>query len=390
MASSSGDNIKIVSEEEATAFCCRNDLQTASAAFGSPKELRYIVVDCGGAGTNVTVNALNMATSKISEIQTASGGPWGGAEIAQKVLKLIRRGIGEDVARRVDDCFWLEFERSKLGSLKLPEEGNKAIVELPMALFQALAAAGVLKKPTKVKGIEYRAKRMAFVIERDLIMECYSEVVDNIVRHVKGLLQRVDNIHCILVVGGLAGCSLIPTRMKAAFQTSKCHVICPINPAMSVVKGSVMYGQNPYFNRARVSKYSYGIHTSMPFKDGVHPEENRFQHNGMQFCHSIFAALVRRGDVIDGSKPITKTINVASAAQKGMHLYIYRSRDRHVRYTDSVNCECVLVLCVESPRVELGMDRAVELSIEFRQSTIEVRAVDKRSGVISHASFREH
>ena len=393
MASSASDNIEIALEPEAAALSCRVDLSNAWVTLDKPKQLRYIVVDCGGGTVDVTVNSLDMATNKIDEIQAATGGPWGGTEVDKKIKEAIQRGIGQDVANKVDESHWLQFERNKIEEgKKLPEEGAKAIFELTAELFQAInAAGGGLRKnqPLKINGAEYRSKRNAFVFDRDLIIECYSEAINNTVKHVKGLMQRLDNIHCVLIVGGFADCPLLLQRMEEAFKTSKCRIIHPSNASLSVVKGAVMYGQNPDIVQSRVSKYTYGIDTSVPFEEGVHPEKNRFRDGDKDLCRRIFAAYVKQGDSIEIGSAITKTINAATASQKGMRLQLYRSSDRNVTYTDEAGCERLLVLRVEMPRVELGLDRAVELTMDFSRTTLQLKAVDKSSGITGNTTYNE-
>ena len=393
MANSESDNIEIASESDAAVKSCRVDLFNVWVSLGSPRHLRYIVVDCGGEMVGVTINSLDTVTDKISEIHAATGGPWGGTAVDKKVKEVIQRGIGQDVANKVNESHWLQFERNKIDEgKKLLEEGAKAIFELTEELFLAInAAGGGLKKnqPLKVKGAEYRQKRNAFVFDPDLIVECYTEAINNTVQHVKGLMQRLDNIHCILIVGGFADCPLLRQRIEEAFKTSKCHIIHPTNASLSVVKGAVMYGQNPDIVQSHVSSYSYGIDTSVPFEEGVHPERNRIRDGDKDICRRVFSAFVKQGDFIKAGSAITKFIEVSTATQTEMCIGLYRSADRNVKYTDEMRCEVVHVLRVKMPRVELGLDRAVELTMDFGHTTLQLTARHLRSGITGTTVYNE-
>ena len=393
MANSASDNIEIALEPEAAALSCRVDLANTWVTVDKPKQLRYIVVDCGGGTVDVTVNSLDMATNKIDEIQAATGGPWGGMEVDKKIKEAIQRGIGQDVANKVDESHWLQFERNKIEEgKKLPEEGAKAIFELTAELFQGInAAGGGLRKnqPLKINGAEYRSKRNAFVFDRDLINECYSEAINNTVKHVKGLMQRLDNIHCILIVGGFADCPLLRQRIEEAFKTSKCRIIHPTNASLSVLKGAVIYGQ-PDVVECRTCKYTYGIDTSVPFEEGVHPEKNRFQDGDKDLCRHLFSTYVKQGDNIEIGSAITKTIKVATAKQRGMCVQLFQSSDRNVKYTTEPSCERLLEVHVERPLVELGLDRAVEVTMVFFsncKTTLQLKAVDLSSGITASAQL---
>ena len=391
MANSASDNIEIAFESDAAAMSCRVDMSNVWVSLGRPMHLRYIVVDCGGEMVHVTTNSLDTVTNQISEIYAATGRPWGGTEVDKKIKEVIQRGIGQDVANKVNESHWLQFERNKIDEgKKLLEEGAKAIFELTEELFLAInAAGGGLKKnqPLKVKGAEYRWRRHAFVFDPDLIVECYTEAINNTVQHVKGLMQRLDNIHCILIVGGFAECPLLLQRMEEAFKTSKCRIIHPTNASLSVVKGAVMYGQNPYIIQSCFSMCSYGIDTSVPFIEGVHPEKNRIRHGDKDLCGRVFSALVNQGDIIEMGTAITKRMNMPTAAQTEMCVGLFRSFDRNVQYTDEVGCELLLVLRIQLPPLKLGLDRAVELILDFSPTTLHFKARDLSTGNTATAVY---
>ena len=392
MANPSGDNIEIALEPEAASLACRIDLQSAWNNLGKPPKLRYIVVDCGGGTVDVTVDEVDMATSEINEVHAASGGAWGGTEVDKRVLDVIHRAIGVQVAKKIDQSSWLIFERNCIeDGKKIPEEGSKAVIDITTELLQAISEAGgnLAGEGSKVKGVDYRKRRSAFNFTPEVMEECYGEPIDQIVAHTRKVLADVGNIHCILMVGGFSECPLLMRRMEETFQTASLRVIRPSSASLAVVKGAVMYGQNPNIVQSRVLRYSYGIDSSVEFVDGKHPEHLRRRDDGVDYCRHVFAPYARAGDTMRVDSKVTIPIQPQSAQQKAMRLQLYRSKSKNVEYTTEAGCEALLVFRVNMPRLDEGMDRVVNVTMDFSRTSLNIKALDLSSGQTVNAQYND-
>lgn len=94
-------------------------------------------------------------------------------------------------------------------------------------------------------------------IDRELIADFISDVASNIVKDIRYTLKKVktheirhehdEAIRTFIVVGGFSKSQIVRQTFRKAFPTFR--IIYPLNEDadLAVVKGAVLYGQNPHY-----------------------------------------------------------------------------------------------------------------------------------------------
>ena len=77
------------------------------------------------------------------------------------------------------------------------------------------------------------------------------------------------SIGTILMVGGFSQSPVLYDGIKSAFPNME--VICPQDAVLTIVKGAVMFGNNPRLIQERISPRTYGICVNAPFDSTQHP-----------------------------------------------------------------------------------------------------------------------
>ena len=221
-------------------------------AAGQPEKLRYIVADCGGGTVDVAVHDRRMTGSHenaIAEVIHPSGGPWGGTVVDQNILNYIKSLLGEHV-KKVDESTWeqlerLQIEKAKRTAYESEVNPTQVKVELGPEIVTKLATAGVDLKAVLdgVEGVDYRKRAGAIMLDIALFEKCFDEPCRDIVNHLQKVVAAAGNVHCLILVGGFSESPTLRRRLESGLPKMK--IIKASEPSLAVVKGAVIYGQNP-------------------------------------------------------------------------------------------------------------------------------------------------
>ena len=251
-SSGPSENFDIIIEPHAVGVACLEEIQSVWRAAGRPDTLRYIVADCGGGTVDVAVHDRRLTESgqnAISEVIRPCGGPWGGAVVDQKILELIKSFLG-DHAKHVDEATWRQLERGQVERAKRDAfvsdaHPTQVKIELCPEIVTSLASAGVDLKTvlSSVAGVDYRKRAGAVIVSIDLFENCFDEPCRKIVQHLRKILDEVKPVHCLMLAGGFSESVTLRRRLESELRRTR--IINAADPSLAVVRGAVMFGQNP-------------------------------------------------------------------------------------------------------------------------------------------------
>ena len=105
--------------------------------------------------------------------------------------------------------------------------------------------------------LKFKADLMIKTSTIDSIITLMKNTVSN--RSTNGVSHIVSNI---LMVGGLSECPMIQEAVHSAFPDNQ--IIIPVNADLSVLKGAVLFGHRPDYNRSEL--YYNGVHAVTSIK----------------------------------------------------------------------------------------------------------------------------
>ncbi|XP_052814768.1 heat shock 70 kDa protein 12A-like [Mya arenaria] len=329
-----------VFEPEAAAIFCKNEYETAD----DPRQkdifkanCNFILIDLGGGTVDVTAHKVN-DDGTLDALMPPSGGPWGGNNVNRKFFELLENIFGAEVFRRfsaeeMDER--LELERSF--EVKKRLDGQFSI-KLPARLIE-LAGVTQIQESQHAPKVTFRKDKL--FINASTVLDIFEETIEQTIVHVSEQLQKADlqNVSTIVLVGGFAESKILQQMMKSRFDPNIYMLVIPQAPELAVLKGAVLYGLDESVIRSHRMPYTVGIDSSVPFEEGIHPEQRRNFQNGSYKCTDIFKVFIKRGERIQPDlESATYEVRATNPEEAVIELY-KTDRDDTPTYTS----DCTLL-----------------------------------------------
>lgn len=254
---------------------------------------KFIVVD-GGGGT-VDISAQQVAENgDLNTIHRACGGPYGGEFINQEFRKILSRVCGGDVLREFREKH-IEDYLDVMKSFEIKKKtfvGGNIVVKLPTTLSDILSETTGCSLEDLIQNGSLRddlkVKRDKLFIDERMFRGFFSQSIKCIVEEIKNVLEnpRCAGTSTIMLVGGLSESDIIRSGLQQAYPDKQLFI--PLEGGLAVLKGAVLYGQNPTVVTSRTCSHTYGVAVMEPFKQGVHDIQKRIIINEEEFCDDIF------------------------------------------------------------------------------------------------------
>jgi len=293
--------------------------------------------------------------------------------------------VGNDVlddfqAQAIDDYIdtFREFEIKKRSFTTGMQ--SKITLRIPTALAEFFKAKThkslgdyITEQSRFRKDIEWTAGKLR--INPSVAEGLFANSCDSMVAHLKELFKTevLTNVDVILMVGGFSESPLLQEKIKTSFPRKK--IIIPSDAGLAVLKGAVIYGHDPSVIQERRARYTYGVGTSFPFKEGVDPEDKRLDIEGKSYCNDKFSLHVTIGQPLKfGEAQVVKSYNPASPDQKAIKFEFYATTEKEPNFVTDKGCtqigNCKITIA------GTGIDRAVEVRMIFSGTELYAEAED--------------
>lgn len=215
----------------------------------------------------------------------------------------------------------------------------------------------------------------------------FKDACESASKHLKSLfeVEEVADVPTILMVGGFSESPMLQDAVRNTFPDKK--VIVPADSGLAVLRGAVIFGHEPNVIQERRCRYTYGVDTSVVFKDGVHLEAKRHKlSDGREFCEDIFDRHVNIGQIVaNGEKQTMRSYTPVSADQTSLAFNFYASTDREPMYVTEASCTKIGSLTVDI--AGSGLDREVTVQLAFGDTELHVEVIEKDTKTSSKAKL---
>lgn len=369
------DNLTLALEPEGAAMFCKY-LALDKKEHGDSTELktfdenaRFMVVDLGGGTIDITVSEV-LVTGQLREIYNATGGPWGGNYINDRIIKTLKEGIGWSVMGRfkADDFDdYLEL----LKNVEHKKRGVKYDSELKLKITDNLSKK--IEIPDSHKTFLQKDKK-SITLSASLINKIFSSSVDSMMKHVEELLQKEETqgVSTILLVGGYAASDFVQRAFQERFKKDY-RITIPLTPDMIVLKGAVITGHLVEAIVGRMTKYHYGLGLSTTAVSG------RSISLGDDDGKKTFFSLIKKGQKIKIGDVVTQYEVVLKAKSQWANLEVFTTEDddpnpvideEHFTKVGSIN--------VKLPQFK--KESILVLTISYDETEFKVVATDRNTG----------
>ncbi|XP_060574858.1 heat shock 70 kDa protein 12B-like [Ruditapes philippinarum] len=243
------NKLTIALEPEAASIFCRHLSVDTAISGGSlsiakmPVGTRYMVLDAGGGTIDITVHEV-VSEHSVKEIQSASGGGWGGILVDKAFENLLIDLAGPDVYdafKRTETEDWLDlwrdFEVKKRAVA--PDKNARVGMRFPLSFsktFKRITKGkllGAIEASKYASDIEFSGDKIKF--SAILFKSMFEHSVGKTIKHVTSLLrdENIRKIKTILMVGGYSESSMLQHAIKKALTGQ--DVVIPISASCTIL-----------------------------------------------------------------------------------------------------------------------------------------------------------
>ena len=148
---------------------------------------------------------------------------------------------------------------------------------------------------------------MVFNFPNKIFFDLINEHARKISNLLMDIYKKVEDINCILYVGGYSTNEILLNKIKNEFQ-NVVH-LRPLRPEVAVVKGAVLFGLNPDINKIRKAPYTIGFNCDHVWDDAIHSGigQKYFDcYYNMFKCQNTFDKFIEVGQNICKGQKITR------------------------------------------------------------------------------------
>ena len=234
-------------------------------------------------------------------------------------------------------------------------------------------------------GHDIEFKQGKLFISEQLMEDIFSSAVTQIVEKTTELLQNVENIEYIILVGGFSDSVYLQNVMRKNFDNL---IILPKDPSGAVLKGAVMYGHNTTAISSRRCRYTYGIARMIKFDANSHPGRKKIKIGDFTYCDDAFNKHIEVGTEVNiHSADAAKAHEYfpSSAECRQAVLEVYKSPKKNPMFIDEEDCEFVGLIKVDiDPKGDIWSKLMVKLI--FGGTELKIQVKDVKNGTITTES----
>ena len=373
----------------------------------------YAVIDIGGGTVDITVNQVSkIADQQIEALLPPAGNDCGGSRVNKEFQKFLE-GLVDDqdfsrfistsneVSNAANKAFLSElvneiFEKQKRIFGKKGSKTGKIAIQLPFS-FMHVYRAKLQSSIQQLHDPRVQLSETTLRLSYAKVEEFFHPITDGLVRCVSETLENIDvKIDTIYLVGGFGGSRCVYNSIKERFGTTYKYIV-PAEPDFAVVRGAVLFHQNPSVLQVRRADATYGVRANIPFIEGTHEEAYKWiAENGETQCENIFSTFVERGDLLTANEVVVMKYTPTTPHQTRMHIDIYSSPEKDVWYTtgrrpanstpvevNKVGDLTIPLKVGDKNRISNGdakerslSESNVEVTFDFSHTEIQVKAFD--------------
>ena len=406
------DKLSLALEPESAAIFCQNMTQKQLASCcpvsGPLTATSYLIIDIGGGTVDISAHqVMRDPEPHIRVIHPPTGNSCGGTMVNREFEKFLQDLVRDEGFKRflsgdseivntknrvyMNELLNETFEKQKKIFAERDDKssGRKLSIELPAQFYKTYIHN--LKQ-----GIADKGKSLVQLVDQDLrlsheLMESFFKPVKKgIIACINEVLADVSKIDTLYLVGGFVGSRYIVRAVQEEFQSRGFTCIVPVEPAYTVVRGAVLYKQNPSMVKSRKVDATYGLCVASPFKSDLHYDKFKWKDDeGRLMCKSLFSTIVERGDVVGSEEVFFNSFCPSSHSQTSVKLTFYSSQEKDIFYVtgewEKGNRKPPAIvtqigeIILSMPNTTGGKSRKIDVTFDFSHTEIQVKAFDQTS-----------
>lgn len=360
----------------------------------------FIFVSLQKGGTlDITAHQLQRDGS-IKEIHSPAGGLLGGVLVDKEFISMLKRIFGEDFIHLFQRDYPNDWQKimNDFEIQKRAESGidsDEISIVLPYNFVNSYSTIiGTDDNINENLRLYYTKGEVTLgggylYVDLSILEKFYEPVIQKTIEMIKSILQKekLSGVKTLFLVGGFSQAFPLRKAIMEAFKGF--DVLTPREGELAIMKGAVMFAQNPHLLSARIMARTYGIDINEQFCPDKHPVDKRTSIEGVDFCEDVFDPLVKENEEVKVGEKRTFFFSPVHPLQTVARLKFFSTNKAEAAFITDPDVEAENVeFEVISPDVSKGLNRKIELDVYFGGTEIKVRAIDVTSGGSAKASLR--
>ena len=393
------ESLSLALEPEVAALHCINLAKEQNLPIAQSS--CYMVLDIGGGTVDITAH--KVTDGCIEVVLPPKGNDWGGKRVNEEFKKFLASLVDDQNFERylfignpeitsknfadLDRIIFLEFEEQKqcFGDKGICD--NEALINLPYS-FMIKYKDDLERGIQNLDSSDVRLSENELVISYRKMAEFFEKAIAEITSCVVECVREVNENHkleSVFFVGGFGGCKYLHDRVKEVLGDD-IDTFCPRDHKTAIVRGAVLFGQNPSIIKSRIADATYGTYCLRSFDPKLHDREYLvYDDDREEDCNYLFKPFVYKGDIIHADKVLVTTLCPSKHFQKNMHFEIFTTHKKDLKYAKTPEGKIVPQvlkigeLTVKMPDTTNDKNREVKLTFDFSHTEIHIEAHDLTS-----------
>ena len=154
-------------------------------------------------------------------------------------------------------------------------------------------------------------------------------------------------------------------------------VLIPEEPDLAVLRGAVMFADNPSFIQERRSRKTYGMSCTVPFEPDKHDIRRKKTINGLDECEGVLNPFVRKGDKLRSGETRVIFLMPFQPTSTRIKMDFYQSSDdvlatKDVIYIDDPLLGKLRTINYPLGDVDKGLNRMIRVEISVGESEMKI------------------
>lgn len=334
----------------------------------------------------------------LKELCPVNGSNIGGTTVDLALLRLFEKIISDTLLRKLkrekpSAFFDLYSELEEMKKSVQPDKNGRVSIRIPHSTLSQLLYAYIPRTLEQTINNESKLNEIGVELRDDKILLDVAHVkklIENEILQIIAVLKAtveniLDELSYIILVGGFAESKFLLKKFKNGFQ--KIKVITPEEPGLAVLKGAVLFGQNPESINTRILRLTYGIEINNPYEIGVHSESRKVMNPwGVLVCTNCFYVLIKRNESVKKGKSIPFQFNTCKPYQESIDFNFYSATTDNPMYVDDAACSLVGNVSIEIPNPSIKTLKFT-VNFVFGDTTIKLIIEDVSSGISVEKNF---
>ena len=226
---------------------------------------KSMIVDLGDIAADITVLQTTY-NGQLKELCRVTGDDCSGTSVDDRFFKMLDEIAGGKLISELKENFYLSYidlvscfkyvrrnlraeTKTKIGVLIPIVEINRKCQE-----FGGKDLPSAIDSSSYVNELTLWGDKLRF--SADLLIKFFTPTIDSIITLMKNTVSNrstngvSNNVSNIVMVGAFSDCPIIQDAVYKAFPDNQ--IIIPENPDLSVMKGAVLFGHRPDYNRSEL------------------------------------------------------------------------------------------------------------------------------------------